>query len=226
LQSYYFFRSLTVLALEKHKKGIIVAEEKHLEEHVLVVPAKLLKAIGVFQGLSFEMEKYTALLDSQHHTYMRRKEAENNPEFKQLIPYALMRCGEMLFAYRRGKLQGEKRLIGNYSLGVGGHISIDDPTLFGSSYHDGLLREVNEEVVISSPHKYKVVGLINDDSNEVGKVHLGIVHIFDLVKPLVAPKEKSINETKFLNKAELVEQKERFENWSQICIDNIDVLLK
>jgi predicted NUDIX family phosphoesterase len=203
-----------------------VVEEKHLEEHVLVFPTKLLKQVGTFQGLSFEMGKYAALLDPKHHTYMRRKEAENNPEFKQLIPYALMRCGETLFAYRRGKLQGEKRLIGNYSLGVGGHISIDDPTLFGSTYNDGLMREVNEEVAISSPYKYKVAGLLNDDSNEVGQVHLGIVHIFDLAKPLVAPKEKSINETKFMGKAELLEHRDEFENWSQICIQNIDMLLK
>ena len=96
---------------------------------------------------------------------MKRKEAETNPEFKQLIPYALLRCGDKVFAYRRGKLQGEKRLIGNYSLGIGGHISIDDPTLFGSTYHDGLMREVNEEVAIASPYKYKVAGLLNDDSN-------------------------------------------------------------
>jgi predicted NUDIX family phosphoesterase len=109
---------------------------------------------------------------------------------------------------------------------VGGHISIDDPTLFGSTYNDGLMREVNEEVAISSPYKYKVAGLLNDDSNEVGQVHLGIVHIFDLAKPLVAPKEKSINETKFMGKAELLEHRDEFENWSQICIQNIDMLLK
>lgn len=203
-----------------------MAEEKHLEEHVLVFPTKLLNEAGIFQGFSVEMEKYAVLLNSKYHTYMKRKEAEYNPEFKQLIPYALLRCEEKFFVYRRGKLQGEKRLIGNYSLGVGGHISIDDPTLFGSSYHDGLMREVNEEVAISSPYKFKVAGLINDDSNEVGKVHLAVVHIFDLAKPQVVPKEKSINETKFMGKTELVEHKDQFENWSQICIDNIDMLLK
>jgi predicted NUDIX family phosphoesterase len=217
---------LSVFEFSNIKKGLIVAEEKQLEEHVLVFPAALLKQIGVFQGFSVDLERYAALLDSKHHTYMKRKEAETNPEFKQLIPYALLRCGDKVFAYRRGKLQGEKRLIGNYSLGIGGHISIDDPTLFGSTYHDGLMREVNEEVAIASPYKYKVAGLLNDDSNEVGQVHLGIVHIFDLAKPLVTPKEKSINETKFMNKAELIEQKEQFENWSQICIDHIDMLLK
>jgi len=78
------------------------------------------------------------------------------------------------------------------------HISITDPGLFGSTYEDGLKREINEEVIIDSPYTQRVVALLNDDSNDVGKVHFGVVHVLTLDKPLVKPREKSINETIFL----------------------------
>ena len=128
--------------------------------------------------------------------------------------------------YRRGKLLAEKRLLGNYSLGIGGHISVTDPGLFGSSYDDGLKREINEEVVIESPYTQRVVALLNDDSNDVGKVHFGVVHVLTLDKPLVKPREKSINETKFLAISELQKDVEKFENWSKICIQNIQRLIQ
>ena len=203
-----------------------MADEKYLEEYVLVFPAQLLEQIGTFQGVSFEISKYLdVILNPKNHTYIQRKDAETNPAYKQLIPYALLRHGETFFVYRRGKLQAEKRLLGNYSLGIGGHISVTDPTLFGTTYEDGLKREVNEEVYIDTPYTPRIVALLNDNSNEVGKVHFGIVHVFDLEKPLVRPKEKSINETKFLGIAELQRDVEGFENWSKICIQNIQRLI-
>ncbi len=130
-----------------------------------------------------------------------------------------------VFVYRRGKLLAEKRLHGNYSLGIGGHISVTDPGLFGTSYDDGLKREINEEVTIESQYTQRVVALLNDDTNEVGKVHFGVIHILSLEKPLVKPREKSINETKFLGINELQNNIDGFENWSKICIQNIRQLL-
>ena len=201
----------------------IVQEEKYLEEYVLVFPASLLEQIGVFQGISFELEKYlNAIMSPQNHTFIKRKDAESNPAYKQLIPYALLRCGERMFMYRRGKLLAEKRLHGNYSLGIGGHISVTDPGLFGTTYDDGLRREINEEVIITSPYAQRIVGLLNDDSNDVGKVHFGIVHVLTLEQPSVKPKEKSINETAFVDKRELKKDIDKFENWSKICIQHID----
>ena len=164
---------------------------KYLEEHVLVFPTTLLDTIGKFQGLSFELERYgKVLLDPKNHSYLKRKEAEINPSFKQLIPYALICCNDSVFVYRRGKLVDEKRLLGNFSLGIGGHISITDPALFGTTYEEGLKRELNEEVSIESKVTQKVAALLNDDSNDVGKVHLGIVHVLKLEKPLGKPCRK------------------------------------
>ena len=173
-------------------------DEKYLEEYVLVFPTQLLEQIGKFQGISFELDKYLdIILNPKNHTFLKRKDAETNPAYKQLIPYALLHCGNKFFVYRRGKLLAEKRLLDNYSLGIGGHISVTDPGLFGSTYDDGLKREISEEVTIESLYTQRVVALLNDDSNDVGKVHFGIVHALTLEKPLVKPREKSINETKF-----------------------------
>ena len=202
-------------------------DEKYLEEYVMAFETKLLEHIGIFQGLSFELDKYLDIvLNPKNHTFIKRKDAESNPDFKQLIPYALLQCEGSIFVYRRGKLLAEKRLLGNYSLGIGGHISVTDPGLFGSSYDDGLKREINEEVAIESPYTQRVVALLNDDSNDVGKVHFGVVHILTLEKPLVKPREKSINETKFLSINELQKDAEKFENWSKICIENIQRLIQ
>lgn len=198
-------------------------DEKYLEEHVLVFPTQLLEKLGMFQGLSFELDKYRDIIHNpKNHTFLKRKEAESNPAYKQLIPYALLYSGSDVFVYRRGKLLAEKRLHGNFSLGVGGHISVTDPGLFGTTYEDGLKREINEEVNIESRYTQRIVALLNDDSNDVGQVHFGVVHTLTLEKPLVKPKEKSINETKFLSTEELRNKIDTFENWSKICIQHID----
>jgi len=199
-----------------------VQDEKYLEEYVLVFPTPLLDGIGKFQGVSFEVDKFLeVILNPKNHSFLKRKDAETNPAFKQLIPYALLHCGPEIFVYRRGKLLAEKRLLGNYSLGIGGHISVTDPGLFGSTYEDGLKREINEEVFIETPYTQKVAALLNDDTNEVGKVHFGIVHSLSLDQPLVKPKEKSINETKFATIDELQKDIDKFENWSKICIEHM-----
>ena len=79
-------------------------------------------------------------------------------------------------------------------------------------------RELEEEVSINTPYTETVVGLINDDETEVGKVHLGIVHIFDLEYPKVRPREKSMINAGFAPPSELVRQLDEFETWSQICL--------
>jgi predicted NUDIX family phosphoesterase len=204
-----------------------VKNEKYLEEHVLVFPTQLLEHIGMFQGLSFELDKYRDIIrNPKNHIYLKRKVAESNPAYKQLIPYALLQFKDTIFVYRRGKLLAEKRLHGNFSLGVGGHISVTDPGLFGTTYEDGLKREINEEVNIESRYTQRIVALLNDDSNDVGKVHFGIVHVLALEKPLVKPREKSINETRFLNMSELQKDIDKFENWSKICIQHIQRLIE
>ncbi|MFC1477013.1 phosphoesterase [candidate division KSB1 bacterium] len=203
-----------------------MSKHSHSEEYVLVFPAALLHQLGCFNGINPDVDRYLDhILDPANHEYMNRKSAEKDPSFKQLIPYMIIQYRDTVFAYRRGKLMGEKRLHGNYSIGIGGHISVKDPSLFGTTYDDGMKRELSEEVAVKSPYSERRIALINDDSNDVGKVHFGVVHVLTLEKPDVTPKEKSINEAGFWPLPELLERRESFETWSQICIDSLDIIL-
>src|SRR5580698_6755607 len=149
------------------------------EERVLCFERTLFEKIGVFQGLSLEVEKYLPVVTAQSNVlYMNRSEAELDRRYKQLIPYALIIHGDRILRYRRGKGGGETRLHGLYSVGVGGHISEEDHGLFSSGlgYQEGMRRELMEEVAVEET-KDAAVALINDDSTEVGQVHFGVVHI-------------------------------------------------
>ena len=192
----------------------------------MVVPAAELWRAGYFEGLCFDFSRYVTIIERQQHIeFKQREEMEINPNYKQIIPYVILSHNGTIFAYRRGKLLGEKRLMGNYSIGVGGHISARDRNLFGHTYEEAMRRELNEEVEIASSYKEYTAALINDDSNEVGRVHFGMVHILRLDKPSVKPREKSMNEPAFVDQATLLKNIDKYENWSQICIRNIERIL-
>jgi predicted NUDIX family phosphoesterase len=161
-------------------------------EQVLVVPTPVFHALGHFQGFCKDTERYLEeLLSPENTRYLPRWRAEEDPSYKQLIPYVLLQHTDLagrrlLFQYTRGTGQGEGRLHSKRSVGIGGHISesdISDQAIH--PYHDGLQRELNEEVAIHCAYHQRCVGLINDDETEVGRVHLGVVHLFELERPLV-----------------------------------------
>ncbi len=189
-------------------------------EQVLVVPTLLFHEIGYFQGFSTNTAPYlTTLLDPAHTSYRPRDDVEEDPSYKQLIPYCIFRHEGKVFYYERGSAGGEARLKTKRSIGIGGHISSIDHAEDGTTYQEGMRREIEEEVEISTSYRQHLAGLINDDQTEVGKVHLGIVHIFDLDAPQVRAREASIVQAGFASPAELVRDRERFESWSQICLD-------
>jgi predicted NUDIX family phosphoesterase len=195
-------------------------------EHVLVVPTPEFHRLGHFQGFSRQVERYLpALLEPRHISYRPRGQMEQDPTFKQLIPYVIFRHTDSggavhLFQYTRGKGQGESRLHAKRSIGIGGHISADDAGAVGANpYEEGLRRELAEEVSIETPCTSRCVGLINDDETEVGKVHLGVVHLYDVQAPRVFPRETDICETGFRPVAELLAGRDDFESWSRICLD-------
>jgi len=192
------------------------------EEYVLAFPTKFLKDLGKFQGFNPNTNKYLDIILKKENTlFIKRKYAENDPKYKQLIPYIVLKYKDTYFTYQRGKLLSEKRLLGSYSLGVGGHISIFDENLFNTTYEEGLNRELNEEIQINSNYSKNLIGMINDDTNGVGKVHFGIIHLFELTKNDVKAKEKSIKNISFMTKKMLVNKINLFENWSQILIKQI-----
>jgi len=201
-------------------------QKKSNEEYVMVVSTSDLWRAGYFEGLNFDLKRYLSIIEEKNNiAFNSRQEMENNPNYKQIIPYVIISHNRTIFSYRRGKLLGEKRLLGNYSIGIGGHISTYDINLFDATYKEAMRRELNEEVEIASPYQEYIAVLLNDDSNEVGKVHFGIVHILCLEKPLVKPKEKSINEPDFVTQSYLLKNIQKYENWSQICIRELDRIL-
>jgi predicted NUDIX family phosphoesterase len=193
-------------------------------EHVLVVPTELFHSLGHFQGFSTDTARYLAeLLKPAHTSYRPRGEMEEDPSFKQLIPYCVFRhvdaAGrENVFVYTRGKGQGEGRLRSKRSVGIGGHISSDDSHAGDNVYQEGMRRELDEEIFIDTAYTERCVGLINDDETPVGQVHLGVVHLFDVEEPAVRPRESEIIESGFVPVEELLADMSGFETWSQICL--------
>jgi predicted NUDIX family phosphoesterase len=215
-----------------------------MEERVLVVPTELFRRLGYFNGFSRDILSYCEeLLSSSNVSFMLRSEAESNPDFKQLIPYMIFSYrgsgGVQLFQYVRGKGMGEQRLHSKRSVGVGGHISsedlissdknssrnnsneVDSVGVFRDFYREGMLRELREEVVIGSSYKESCVGLINDDNSDVGKVHLGIVHLFELDQPIVKSNEEDLIESGFIPVEDMLKDLSEFESWSSICIESL-----
>lgn len=191
-------------------------------EHVLCVPTLLFHELGHFQGFNAKVDRYLkTLLDPSHTSFRPRNEVEEDPSYKQLIPYCIFMHEGKVFNYRRGKAGGEGRLHSKRSIGIGGHISSTDRMQGDRRYDEAMHREISEEVVLEAGFTDRCVGLINDDETPVGRVHLGIVHIFDLDSAKVLPREESILETGFAQPAELLQTRDQFETWSQICLDHL-----
>ncbi len=189
-----------------------------------MVPTSLFHALGHFQGFSPEADRYLGeLLNPRHTSYRPRPEMERDPSFKQLIPYVIFRYIDSqgqphLFEYTRGKGQGEQRLHSKRSVGIGGHISAIDAA-HGDVYAEGMRRELEEEVEIGASYSQRCIGLINDDLTEVGKVHLGVVHLCDISAPAVSPRESDILDAGFRPLDELRSRLDAFETWSRICLE-------
>ncbi len=200
------------------------------EENILVVKRSLFDQLGAFEGLKFEPERYLdALLSRGNNFFMPRSKAENDPSHKQIIPYVLVSHGDRVLYYVRGKKAGEQRLVAKGSIGIGGHMNDSDESLFAfdeAAYRAGVEREVNEEIRIDSPFEDKIVALLNDDATEVGRVHLGIVHVFALAEPKVEKREAMITNLSFLTRAELEQKRDTLESWSQYCLDGLDKLIR
>jgi predicted NUDIX family phosphoesterase len=199
-------------------------------ERVLVVPTKVFHRLGHFQGFlggGPEVGRYLdELLSPEHTSYRPRSEMEDDPGFKQLIPYVIFQHTSSdgtasLFQYTRGRGQGEKRLHAKRSIGVGGHISSTDAGADLDPYEEGMRRELDEEVVVDTPYRADCVGLINDDETEVGRVHLGVVHLLTVESAAVRPREDDIVDAGFQPLADLLDQLDQFETWSQICLKSI-----
>lgn len=200
------------------------SESQASEEHVLVVPASVIEEIGTINGFESDVNRFlTPILESDQLSFQPRGPMESDPSFKQLIPYVLFEWTDkkgttFLFTYTRGGGGGESRLHAKRSVGVGGHISREDSSDGTDTYRNGMRRELDEEVTLNSDYQETMDGLIYDPSNEVGQVHLGVVHRFVLQQPLVNSNEADLAEGGFVSVEELFDDMDRLETWSQLAI--------
>ena len=199
------------------------------DENILVIKRELLDRLGSFHGLNFDVQRYLReILSRPNNLFLPRKQAETDPAHKQIIPYVVIAHGDKVLYYVRGKKAGEQRLAAKGSIGIGGHLNDSDETLFAwdeAAYRAGVEREVNEELRINTSFDDRIVALLNDDTTEVGRVHLGVVHVFQLAEPKVEKREALITNLRFVAKSELAALRDGLESWSQLCLDSLDRLL-
>lgn len=198
------------------------------EEQVLVVRREFFDRLGDFQGLCGDVERYLReFLAEGNNFFVPRSAAEDDPSLKQLIPYAVFRHGGRILHYRRGSKSGEKRLVAKRSIGIGGHINDSDGAGAGyddATYHNAVRREIAEELALGGGFSERAVALLNDDSTEVGRVHLGVVHLVELESAEVAAGEASIAGLGFARPEELLAEAEEFETWSRIVLEGLEGL--
>ena len=191
-----------------------------MEEQVLVVRTEAVKPLlnGTFSSqrndevLSYILSNYT---------FLKRDLAENDPSYKQVIPYVLVRHGNKYLMLKRTSGQTEKRLHNKVSLGVGGHIN-PEPNLgrHANIIEAGLHRELQEEVSVRGNHRLRLLGAINDDSTEVGQVHLGLAFLLESDSPQFEVNEKELMTAEWADVDQINDAFDRMETWSQILVKN------
>ena len=183
-----------------------------MNEDVMVVPTALLRP---FFTANLVRDHTQAILDviSANHTFIPRAKAEVSPEWKQIIPYVVIRHGGECFVLERTAKQTEARLHHKVSIGIGGHINP------GHSLIEGLHKELDEEVAVDAPYKLEFVGILNDDSTDVGRVHLGAVYVLEAGSKSVTVKETEKMSGEWMPLHALRDVREAMETWSQIVYD-------
>lgn len=200
-----------------------------MDEMIIVAPRSAVfedEAL-TFQGTLSESDSVNRILEHISNSFeiMRRGDAEENDCFKQPIPYAIIQRENEIFVYERLKGAGETRLHNKLSLGVGGHMNdVPDAEDFEDVLSDNLLRELEEELIIDEDGDIIIehLGLINDDKDEVGRVHLGVlasIKLFSHQNIEVREKDELAGMWMTLEELKNPQIYDRLENWSKIVVD-------
>lgn len=185
-----------------------------MNEQVMVVERERIAKHLVERGLVTEGADEVLETIADHHFFIDRPTAERSPQYKQIIPYVLIRRAGSWFLLQRTQKQTEARLHHKLSLGIGGHINPDTPDLV-----DGLQKELEEEVGIDGDYEMSFVGILNDDTTEVGSVHLGAVFVLDLDGGDVHVREREKMTGRWASVSELHASRESMETWTAIVYD-------
>lgn len=189
-------------------------------EQVLCVKREDIFPDGAWHGfVSDRLERHQAVI-REHHFFMARAKVEDDPNYQQIIPYVVFRHGDQYFLTHRLRASSEKRLRKQYSLGVGGHINPGDLDA-GDPIQDGLKREWEEEVIYEGSFDARLVGLLNDDSSPVSKVHLGVVFLVDGDTPRIAIRETDKLAGELLTLEQMRIYYLGMESWSQMVYDRL-----
>jgi predicted NUDIX family phosphoesterase len=192
------------------------------EEQILVVPRpKLFTGPPVHGFTTVDALSYRERVRA-HAEFRPREAMERDPSMKQVIPYLIVRCGRQMFLFQRTAAGGEPRLHGKFSIGVGGHINRTDVAEASDPLEAGLRRELEEELRIAGSWQARLVGVLNDDTNTVGQVHFGLVHVIDASTPDIAVREHDTLTGRLAGSAEVRELYGRMETWSQLILDAAD----
>jgi len=189
-----------------------------MSEQVMVVAREDIAAFLVERGLVRERADEVLDAINERHFFIDRPTAEVSPQYKQIIPYVVIRHGDAFYLLQRTPRQTEARLHHKLSLGIGGHINPDTPELL-----DGLQKELEEEVDVAGDYDLTFAGILNDDSTEVGSVHLGAVFVLDAHDENVQIRETEKMTGRWVPRAELSRVREDMESWSQILYDSLIV---
>ncbi len=188
------------------------------KEKVLVVPSEdVKKMLEGKEGLVDISEKEVMDL-IKNGVFVDREKAEVNEGWRQVIPYVVMIDGEKVLLMKRTKKQTESRLHNLYSIGVGGHINDEDSKDPIEAFKKGMKREIEEEVDVDIK-EMEFLGVINDLSSPVSKVHLGILYLAEV--SFRGIREKELFEWKLVEVEELFDYEEGMENWSKIALNGL-----
>jgi len=190
-------------------------KQKYGDTEVFVVSNEVTKDFTTFMRLD-KANKYSDIFNSLG-KFIPRYDAELNFNYRQIIPYCLIKCGDNYFITRR--LEGDARLTGKYSLGIGGHLEKIDGA--NNNYIiSGMMRELNEEISIKSKIKsIDMIGMICSNNTEVDKVHLALVYVVEMDGLDVSVKETEILIGDWISTDELINFDGELESWSKIAID-------
>jgi predicted NUDIX family phosphoesterase len=193
-----------------------------VKENVLVVPAAGINPLLTGSFTSVNLDRCLNYILANH-SFRSRDLVEEDPSFKQIIPYVLVRHGDRYLLTRRTTRQTESRLHGKSSIGVGGHINDTEKFAAGQNVIEaGLERELDEEIhLLGRRQSLKLVGIISDDSTPVGQVHLGLVFILETDSPDFRVNEPDLMTAEWASMEMLQETFPRMETWSQIAFREI-----
>ena len=181
----------------------------------MVVATEDLRPFLTHDGMLRDRSDELLHLIATNHFFIDRDTAEVSPQYRQIIPYVVIRHGDECFALVRTRKQTEARLHDKMSLGIGGHINP------GHDLQAGLQKELDEEVRIGGTHTLTFAGILNDESTEVGRVHLGAVYLLDTSTRDVEVLETEKMRGEWIPRAALNESRDAMESWSQIVLDEV-----